>query len=322
MANYYIYLPVNDLGLVAVAAKWVTDSKKDMEVIVRKSQGAKKTMARDRGGKLRNVTPTSTVYVLAHGFSAGREVTGAQAAARKVLSGLDYEGLQKRYPKACEEIEANGYANLKLGYNALVDALDDDDTYEEIVKIVAKYVTNTKGQLEISRPAAIAIGGTRPDGTTKTYTATAFYAVLRSEELPQVPRLKIFACNSGITPAQGTTSFAETLYESMKVDYPNTRVFGYLGAVSADYSTQKTFAGGNIPDNSSEIWKQFHKGDGKYEDKATKGVRMVEPSFKKIVEWGSSNQEFIPAHVLRVEFPGGQTVRGDMKMQEDDAKPW
>jgi hypothetical protein len=313
MPFYYIYLPVKDLGLMDVADQWARKSPKIMEVIVHKSGGS----------TLKKINPASTVYVLAHGSSVGYSVKGPEAAARVALSDLDYSGLKKRFPKASEELEKLGYSNN----DALTDALKDDNKYEEILEIVSQNVPGIENNksLDSYQPGAVAIGGKRADGKSKRYTAKEFYKLLQRERLPQVPRLKIFACNAGITPAQGTCSFVESLYEYMKDAYPTTTFFGYLGAVTANYYQKQVFNEGKIPENTSEIWKRFHAPGGEFQKKLTKGVKIVEPNYKKIVRNGTgatANYEFIPAHALRVEFPGGQTVRNDMRIYEDDAKPW
>jgi hypothetical protein len=327
MAKYYIYLPVNDLQLVKIANDWKKDSNKDMEVIVRESQGFKKAVSRTLfGGILKNVAPNSTLYVLAHGFSAGQMVSGPEAEARSILStyGGIYTWLQKRFPAACTEWELQGYADASNGSAALEAALDDDASYSAVVKILAGHITGpTNVTITVDKPGAIRIGGTRPDGSTKTYSASQFFSNLTKETMPQVAKLKIFACNTGITAPNETSCFAEQLYGFLRGTYPNIRVFGYLGATKANYSAQNTPANGQIPANASDIWNQFHvNGPSTYTTKKCKGARMVQPAFSKVVAWGSSNQDFVPAHVLRVEFPGGQSVTGDMKVQENEAVPF
>jgi hypothetical protein len=108
----------------------------------------------------------------------------------------------------------------------------------------------------------------------------------------------------------------------MKTDYPGTRVFGYLGAVSTVYGKQNTFKEeGEIPENFSELWGRFHNHSGNLQATRTKSARIIQPGYKKIVgNQNGSNYEFIPAHVLRVEFPGGQTVRSGMWIQEDGTR--
>jgi hypothetical protein len=327
MPDYYIYLPVNDLQLVKVAQDWKKDSKKNIEIIIRESTGFKKFASRAIfGGILKNVPAGSTVYVLAHGYSAGRAATGSEAQARSILStyGGNYPYLKKHFPDACLEIEKQGYANSAEGSTALEAALDDNTSYDAVVQILAKDIKDPSNvTINIESPGAIAIGGTRPDRSTKTYSPSDFFRNLSKEALPQVARLKIFSCYSAISGANETSSFAEQLYNLMKSDYPNTRVFGYLGATKATYQSQKVAKTGQVPANASEIWGEFHQeGSDARTSKPSKGVRMVEPGFSKVVMWGSRNQEFVPAHLLRVEFPGGQSVKGNMKMQEDESKPF
>lgn len=332
MATHYVYLPVYDLELANVANGWKRDAKqysnKDYEIIIRQATGLSKWYSRKKeGGILRNIPATATVYVLAHGFSAGRTITGTEAQARALLSlyGENYPYLKKRYAQACEDCEKNGLVNLEKGDDALEDALEDNQKYQQVVNFFAAQIKpDGKTAITLERPGALRIGGTRPNGTTKIYSPTEFFNHLRKEELPRVPKLKIFACNTGITARGETQCFAEQLYEAMKTDYPTTRVFGYLGAVTASYSYQRPPHGdGEVPDNSSEIWGQFHKsGAGGFTEGRHKGVRMVKPSEREVVMWGSSNQEQIPAHVLRVEFPGGKSVSGDMLMQENESKPF
>ena len=331
VADYYIYLPVNDLELVGVANKWKTEAEKKSkqtktyEVIIRTSTGLGKWASRKvHGGILRNISPGATVYVLAHGYSAGKTITGPEAAARGLLSmyGGIYSYLQKHYSQACQECEEQKLAAPEEGNAALDAALDDDDNYQKVVGIFAKYVEGGNSKITLERPGAIQIGGRRANGSHKTYSPAEFFSHLRKEELPQVPRLKIFACNTGITPKNQTSSFAEQLYELMKNTYRHTRVFGYLGALNARYGPQSVPKNGQFPDKSSEIWGQFHKSSGDYVEGYRKGVRIVKPTTRGVLKWGSTNQDQIPAHVLRVEFPGGQSVSGNMLMQEDESKPF
>jgi hypothetical protein len=208
MADYYIYLPVYDLELAKVARSWKTSgeekSQKTYEIIERRSTGFKKWVSRKvMRGALKNVAPVATVNVLAHGYSAGKEITGPEAEARSVLSkhGGNYEYLKKQYPEACQACEKDGYADPKDGYEALEDALDDDASYKKVVKLFTEYMDAVgAATITIERPGALRIGGTRPDGSSKTYAPGDFYRRLKREKLPQVPRLKIFACNTGITP--------------------------------------------------------------------------------------------------------------------------
>ena len=331
MANYYIYLPVYDLQLAKVARDWKRDSKryadKDYEIIIRQTTGFKKWVSRKvYGGALKNIDPAATVYVLAHGYSAGKSITGPEAEARSLLStfGSNYGYLKKHFETACSEVEDAGYADPKEGDAALEAALEDDEAYKAVVELFAKHVGDgPKSTITLERPGAIRIGGSRPDGSAKLYSPAELFRNLRKEGLPQVPKLKIFACNTGIIARNETWSFAEQLYELMKNDYPSTRVFGYLGAVNAGFGPQKSAKDdGKIPEKASEVWEQFHDSGGEYTNKRGKGVRIVRPTVHKVLVWGSSDMEQIPAHVLRVEFPGGQSIAGDMLTQENEAKPF
>jgi hypothetical protein len=331
VADYYIYLPVYDLDLAKVAQKWKTGgeekTQKTYEVIERRSTGFKKWVSRKiMRGALKNVPPVATVYVLAHGYSAGRNITGLEVEARAKLSeyGADnYSYLKNRYPKACEACEKEGYADPKDGDTALDAALDDDASYDAVVKLFASSMEKENATIVLERPGALKIGGTRPDGSSRTYTPADFYKHLKKEKLPQVPRLKIFACNSGISPLNETRSFAEQLYELMKTDYPNTKVYGYLGALNGVYGAHPAHKNGQIPANSSEIWGEFHQdGGNSYGQEKSKGVRIIKPDTREVVAWGSTNQEEIPAHILRVEFPGGKSITGDMVMQDYKDMPW
>jgi hypothetical protein len=332
MADHYIYLPVYDMELVGVAQKWKKgadekwNGQKTYQVIERPQTGLSKWYARKKhGGVLKNVPPTATVYVLAHGYSEGRNIAGPEAEARSTLShyGGIYNWLQKKYPLACAACEKQGYADPKKGDKALEDALEDEDAYDEIVKIFAAEMKGGKTTISLERPGAMRIGGTRPNGKTKLYSAAQFFNHLKKEELPQVPKLKIFACNTGITPKNETRSFAEQLYEDMKTAYPHTKVYGYLGAVNASYGPQSVPKNGKIPDKASELWGEFHKtSGGGYTEDRHKGARVLKQHTREVIMWGSSNQEDVPAHVLRVEFPGGKSVTGDMLVQEDGSKPF
>jgi hypothetical protein len=339
MPGLYVYLPVYDLQLLGEANKFVEYKRQHnpadknyqvVEVITRKRAGWIKPAARKLGGGvLSNMIPGSVLYTLAHGMSSGERVTGPEAWARSILSDqADYTFWKGLLPELCNEARLRGLADAGEGKGAFDQALQNEDDYETLVKMFAhhysvKTAANSKWLEEnnlgdppgkgihVSRPGALYIGGTRTDGTKKRYSATEFAQHLKAEGLPtHLTKLKLFCCNAGIVAEEQNYSFAEQVYASLKVEYRDLRVYGYLGSLTFEHDLTYAPSNGDMEqvNRARDIWTQFH-GTKNVVAELHKGVRLVNNSLKTVTSKISADQYLIRAKSLRVEFPGGRTVK-------------
>lgn len=93
-------------------------------------------------------------------------------------------------------------------------------------------------------------------GTPKSYSPQALATVLRNEKLPLTfSDLRVFACGSGIVPADSTVSFAQGLAQALRfLGYAHISVTGYLGNVKTSYAPRKE------QNAAGQLTQTFHKG--------------------------------------------------------------